>query len=114
MNAIDSTKLFGLALLAATAFTSCAAKLNEVVTKLPKTEEYSKPMTKYTVNEVVKATKPLYDNVYATSSTIELLDRPKQDSSSHGFTITESSLSLGHDGHKLNGGYSSTFKMENR
>ncbi len=91
--------------------TCCTARLNEVVTKLPQTEAYSRPMTKYTVTEVVQAAKPLYDNVSTTAQTVEISDHPRKTLVKGGQTISTSSLSLNHNGHRLDDGYTMSFEQ---
>ena len=91
--------------------TACTARLNEVVTRLPATPEYSRRMNTYTVQEVVEAAKHRYQKVVVTGRTVEISDQTKlSPGSNRGLKPSSIDLTLQHNGTRLTGDYTNVTK----
>lgn len=94
---------------------SCASRLNQTLTKLPQTAEYSQPLSAYSVDQVVRAATPRYPKVEVTPAEVFVFDG-KQITPPMTFTITRDGqstttqsryskvIALDHDGARLTGG----------
>ncbi len=103
---------------AALLLSSCSYRLNEALSKLPQTEAYSKRLPHYTVQDVVTAAKPLYDQVLVTANTIQVVDGPTKSRFPGSGTMPAgqqthtSVVVLGHNGSRLTGASSFNARSE--